>query len=841
VDEDFESWHEVPGLEELGGSVVLSGVVKGGWENVEASLDLEFLKPSWDRFRGDLLQAHVDMDSSGFSLPMLTLKAGSCVLVGRASLPFNGDGEESWVNVSIADGQIEDLLEAAGLDFEVRGKLGGNLYMSSTGSGWEGGGKLTLMSGRILREPFDEIYLAGNFAQDVFTADRLTVVKDGRRLEGSGSIKGDEYWVSVRTLDPILVEGIQYLKIIKVPLGGEISLSGEASGNMDGSELRARTDLDWDHLTYEGRTWRSGNGTFLFKGPKVEARADLLDGELSAIANLDLRGEFPFSSTIFTPSTIDRMGINDFIGVGLPGNVVSGNISVRADANGKLANVHKTNVDGIITDADFTINGIHFNSQDEIPFNYYPETGIRFVKLPLRSGGSVIGGTLRIAPDAGIDGSVDGSIDLTGLTFLEPTVDSFSGQALTRLKVAGSLTEPVLNGSIELFGTQCVAHLPFDLPVTDLEGKLEIVGNRLHIGEIRGRSESGTLWMSGELFMSGFKPVKGSLRWKAEAVPVRYPEGLDTVNRADLGLKFSDGRGFLGGIVTMDQGAYIREVDIENLLALIGESNAVGKKPENGTGERNEGKWLSLDIEMVTASPLVVELKLVRGQASGNLHLRGTASAPVLTGRFEMTQGSLEYRDHVFEVISGSIGFLNPKSIEPNFDFSARTEVTGFDREGEVTDYTIELFANGVPEKFKLDLVSDPVLSEADIASLLLWGAVGEQAFASRAGLSAEEATLLLTKELKGKLETEVEKVTGFDRFTIYPSAVSSSGKRTTRVQVDKKVSEKFFLTYSTPILASEEQEVLVKYRITKSLSLVGEQLGEKDYGLDLDFQFEIP
>jgi autotransporter translocation and assembly factor TamB len=199
-----------------------------------------------------------------------------------------------------------------------------------------------------------------------------------------------------------------------------------------------------------------------------------------------------------------------------------------------------------------------------------------------------------------------------------------------------------------------------------------------------------------------------------------------------------------------------------------------------------------------------------------------------------MTEGSIEYRGHVFEVTSGLVGFLNPKQIEPSFDFSGRTEVTGFDREGVVTDYTVELLATGVPEKFKLDLVSSPALSETDIVSLLTWGAVGEQAFALRSGISAEEATLLLTRELKGKLETEVERVTGFDRFTINPAAISSSGER-------KKLSEKFYLTYSTPILASEEQEVLVKYRITKSLSLIGEQLGERDYGLDLDFQFEIP
>jgi len=840
VDEDLTTWHDVPGLEELEGSVNLKGSIKGSWDNVEANLDMELVEPSWRRFRSDLLLAHVDVDGSGLSLPMLTLKAGSFVLVGRASLPFRSDENKPWFNVSVTDGQVEDLLRYAGLDLDVTGQLGGSVFLSQTGTGWEAGGQLALKAGRIFKETFDEINLAGNYTRGLFTTDRFTVVKDGRTLEGSGTLQGDKYRVNVRSLDPILVEGVEYLSFSKVPLGGEIFLSGEASGRLDGTDLRARTDLKWDQITYEGRTWRSGKATFAFDGSEVRGSGELLDGEVLAVITVDLKEEFPYSGTIYTPGTISREGLNNLIGVGIPGDAVSGSISVNADASGMLRRINRTRVDGIITEADVTINGIRFTSEGLIPFEYFPETGIRFEKLPLRSGASVIGGSLGIAPDASIDGSMDGSIDLTGLTFLEPTVDSFSGQALTSLKVSGHLTEPILNGTIELSGTRCVAHLPFTLPVTELEGKLEIIGNRLHISEIVGNAETGKLWMSGDLYMPGFKPVQGAIQWKGEAVPIRYPEGLDTLNRADLGLKFSKGRGFLRGIINMDQGSYRREVDIENLFALIGEDNAAGNGSVSENGDKTKGNWLNLDIEMVTASPLEVELKLIRGEASGNLHIRGTASAPVLTGRLEMTEGTMEYRGHVFEVTSGLIGFINPERIEPNFDFSARTELTAFDREGEVTDYTIELFAHGVPEKFKLDLVSDPALNESDIASLLLWGTVGEEAFASRAGLSAEEATLLLTRELKGKLETEVEKVTGFDRFSINPSSVSSSGERTTRIQVDKKLSDKLFLTYSTPVLASEEQEVVVKYRITKSFSLLGEQQGERDYGLDLDFQFEI-
>ena len=414
-------------------------------------------------------------------------------------------------------------------------------------------------------------------------------------------------------------------------------------------------------------------------------------------------------------------------------------------------------------------------------------------------------------------------------------------QADILMKIDGKLAKPLLNGSVKFDGADCVAHIPFDLPVNALKGKVEIVGERLHFGQITGETGNGSVLMGGELAMDGFKPVNGTLTWKAEGVPISFPEGLDTVNRADLVLKFSEGRGVLRGTVSMDEGWYRREVDIDNLITLIAEARETGKDGSGPEDTGNRGQWLGLDVGMETAAPLSVDIKLMRGTATGTLHLRGTAAEPVLSGRMEVDEGTIEYRGHNFEVTNGSVGFFNPKAIEPSFEFDGRTEVTGFDREGDVRDYTVDLSAVGVPDKFRLDLISSPALSEVDIASLLTWGAVGEQAFASRSGLSAAEATLLLTRELRGKLETEVERVTGFDRFVINPSSISSTGERSARIQVDKKLSDKVYLTYSTPILTDESQEVSLKYRISNTFSLVGEQLGEEDYGLDLDFQFEIP
>ena len=80
LDGDLEGWREIPGSPALGGSLALTGRVEGSWEDAGTRFDLELARPEWDRFRGDVLRAQAEMDKSGISLPVFSLKAGSLEL-----------------------------------------------------------------------------------------------------------------------------------------------------------------------------------------------------------------------------------------------------------------------------------------------------------------------------------------------------------------------------------------------------------------------------------------------------------------------------------------------------------------------------------------------------------------------------------------------------------------------------------------------------------------------------------------------------------------------------------------------------------------------------------------
>jgi hypothetical protein len=839
--DDFEYWNDIPAVSSLKGSGELDAQVTGKWNDVKAKIDATARNVWWGDYTADTVRIHVDVDRNGVSMPMVSVETGSSTLVGQADIPWSRKPQGYRLSMEITDGRIEDLLVSAGLDPLITGQIMGRVEASLTDNGWEGSADALIQDGRVLEEDYDQISMSGVYSRDKAFIKQLDILKADRRIQGSGQIADGRFEADFKSLDPVLLESIVYLRKLKVYLSGNVDMETSIRGKMDGTDLALDTGLVWEQISFDGRTWQGGVADLKIRDRRLVGESTLLDGIFNAKVNVELDGDFPFSGSINTGKVADRDALNNLLGVHIPADTVSGNLKAEAEAVGILKNLRRTEVIGTINHTDLWIKGIHFRAPESVGFTYYPETGIRFIDATLWSGESIIAGTLLIAPDTAIEGNLNGSVDLQGFAFLKPTVDGFSGQSLVELQVSGTLAAPVLNGSIRLRGARCTAHIPFDLPVTEVAGELEIVGNRLRSERLTGESDGGLIRMEGDLILQRFKPVQGELRWKAEGVPVSFPDGLITYNRADIVLRFSDELGVLRGTVSMDEGRFTRQVDIDNLIGLIGERSSLVKNGSENDRRDQGGDWLTLDIEMETATPVVVDIKLLRGTARGNLYLQGTASRPVLAGRMEMEEGTIEYRGHTFNVISGSVGFFNPTRIEPAFDFSARTEVTGLDRDGTVTDYTVDLLAAGVPEKFRLDLVSSPPLSEIDIVSLLTWGAVGEQAFASRSGLSAAEATLLLTRELKGTLETGVRQLTGFDRVVINPSAVTSSGERTTRIQVDKKLSDSFYLTYSTPVLTSAEQEVLLKYRISDSFSLIGEQTGEEEYGLDLDFQFQIP
>ena len=834
---DMSTWQEILPLDGLTGELQVRGTLGGTLGTPVAKIDLTWQNAGALKYTADQVQASLLVDRKGVHTNLASLKMGSSSISIQGFMPWRPGSEKGWWILGTSGSSLDDLVRAAGLDLKASGKITMQVALSGIGKNWTSSVDAVVRNGSVIDEEFQELRVSARYDGEAFHFNQLDIVKSGVLVRGRGHIKDGSFRVEVISDAPVPLEEVNVLRKIRVPLSGGVSIKAIGTGDLDGKNIKINGSLQWDLIFYQGRSWRGGQSSFSINGRDLFMEGTLMGDLFQAAVQVNLGGEFSFSGTMKSTKRFFREDINDFLGLNIPPDY-SGQMSADLRAEGFLADLDKTLVEGRILDARLDMKGLKFDTIGNTPFEYRPENGISFTRLNLLSGDSELSGNLRIGPPGVIEGSLEGEVDITGFRYLEPTFDDFVGRAALQLKLSGPLDAPEVSGFVDILEASCVAHLPFPQKMTDIAGRIDLLKNRMRVSMIRGVSDGGSVEMDGDITFEGLKPVKGRVSVRADSVPITFPEGLNSVVRAELVFRFSEGRGDLRGRVLMDEGGYKREIDIDNLLALLQEKSMF-QWDDTDSGDGG-GDWLSLDVEMETVKPLDVDIKLVRGVASGALRLHGTAARPILAGRLEMDSGVVIYRGHNFEVTQGSIGFFNPEKIEPNFDYSAKTQVSGFDREGRFRDYVVELTASGVPAKFKLELNSTPSLNQIDIISLLTWGVVGEEAFASRGGLTAVEVTLLLTKELKGRFESEVERLIGFDRFVIDPNAVSSTGKRQLRIKVDKKLGDRLALTMTTPVIAGEGQEVMLRYRVSDTFSLIGEQKSETDFGLDLDFQFEI-
>jgi autotransporter translocation and assembly factor TamB len=144
-------------------------------------------------------------------------------------------------------------------------------------------------------------------------------------------------------------------------------------------------------------------------------------------------------------------------------------------------------------------------------------------------------------------------------------------------------------------------------------------------------------------------------------------------------------------------------------------------------------------------------------------------------------------------------------------------------------------------EQFDLTLTSDPPLDEVEILALLTVGEFGESLSGLEGGIGAAEATSFLTGKFQDVVEERLKNITGFSRFQIDPYVSKTTGTVAPRITVSKRLmSDRLFVTYSTAVGTTEEQELKLEYLLSTHISLLGARDELGTLGGDVKFRFEF-
>ncbi|GGF07103.1 translocation/assembly module TamB [Aliidongia dinghuensis] len=171
----------------------------------------------------------------------------------------------------------------------------------------------------------------------------------------------------------------------------------------------------------------------------------------------------------------------------------------------------------------------------------------------------------------------------------------------------------------------------------------------------------------------------------------------------------------------------------------------------------------TLDIDFSSPGQCFVRGRGLDSEWRGKLHVGGTSAAPVVTGQFEVANGTFAVLSHTFTIQRGIVGFAG--STNPELDLLATAKTA---------DITANVLLQGSPTSPTLKLTSTPELPQDEVLSRVLFGTSVGQVSAVQGLQLAAAAASLASGGGPGVLD-RVRNATGLDRLTLNSDNTSTS------------------------------------------------------------------
>jgi len=309
-------------------------------------------------------------------------------------------------------------------------------------------------------------------------------------------------------------------------------------------------------------------------------------------------------------------------------------------------------------------------------------------------------------------------------------------------------------------------------------------------------------------------------------VPVDVPDTLEMTLNSQLTWAGTMDKSAITGRIDIFEGTYYKDVD----LSLI--SIAAQKTKKSRPKVREPGpdflKTIGLNIYVTRREAIVVDNNLTSMNISPNISIKGTAYAPSLDGRAVVDGGTINFQEAQFEIIEGSIDFINPYKIEPEITLIGETTISS---------YTITLSVTGTPDDLVLEFSSDLDATDADIFSLIAFGKTTDEMSGDTDGGAMTAAAI--AKVMLDSLSEKIKETTGLSEV----SFIMNHEGNETRVHVGlgADLSRQLSVSYGIDIRDGETvQTVTTYYKLLENLLLSSFQDTSGKLGGEFKYRLEF-
>jgi translocation and assembly module TamB len=465
-------------------------------------------------------------------------------------------------------------------------------------------------------------------------------------------------------------------------------------------------------------------------------------------------------------------------------------------------------------------------------------------------GGFVLSGTVGKVtsdPTLALDLRLD-PIDLAILPRLVPRVDRAAGRLEGALRLTGKAASPAVSGELHLRADDVEVH---DLPsaVTDLAIDVRATGDGL-VASGTGKFAGGMASFEATAPLRGFEVGAIDGRMGLRDVRLAPEPGVSVALDADLGLDYDPGAQGTASLPHVSGDVLVQSMSYTRPVSLNADLASLATRTKRTVVETYDPALdaVTLDLRVRSKAPVVIKNNLVEVQLavdSGSLDVTGTNQRVGLRGALRtLPGGRFHFQASEFEVQHGVIKFDDPTRIAPTVDITAVTEYrrytdssaaaaagagaaggpaaasAGGTRGGSL--WRITLHAYGDADNLKVDMTSEPGLSQEDIVLLLTIGMTRAELDQLQASSLGASLALNALGAASGADRAVKQAIPIIDDFRFGSAYSTVTGKTEPQLTVGKRLTSNVRASVTAGMTENREIRSNVEWRLNNRLSVQG-------------------
>ena len=671
------------------------------------------------------------------------------------------------------------------------------------------------------------------------TVDKLQVNAEGATLTVGGQLpltdQAGEGDITVDLRGSLTTVGQFLPPDTNIAFDGEVTLTGSLKGTLK------RIDPDLQLAVNNGLVLspllEPGFSDIELKAKVAEGQA-LID-QLTAswgTATIEGSGRVPLEAVPPLPVEIPRMGgaatftaaLTGLDPASIPGAPpdLSGTISVDAEVSAKRPDL--ASLDGRITFQDLDVSMSGLGLAQKAPSTIRIASGkatVEQMELSGSAGEIKAGGSVGLVADKAIDVTVDGTLNVGAVSVITNKVRT-EGDSTLNLHARGTIADPEVTGSIDVANTSFVSDEP-NVAGENLNAHLDLEGKRIVLTKLESDLNGGTLTGSGSLTLGDGSVSEIDLRITTKDVAYDAPLDLRSISSSDIRVTRRGEDIVIGGQVTIDEAGLTGDVNFDQgLLAAMTQRRSLDL-----TEKRNPFlERVRFNIDVDTATPILVDNNLARAEIESDLRLVGTPYEPGVLGEIRLLEGSeVRLNERRYQAEPSVITFVDERRIFPSFDLHLATTVSNYD---------ITITVTGTPGDTETTLTSDPSLPEPDIMAMLVTGRTLDQMRGEEYEVAKEQVLSYLAGRVGSQLGRGLQNATGLSEVRIEPTLIASEADPTARLTVGQELTTDLKLVYSTNLTDSNDQIWVAEYDVTRRFQT--RAVRQEDNSYRLDFKHDV-